>query len=99
MRAKAAQIHIASLTNVQQSDRLSPKQWTISCRRNAKFAGKAELDEHLEEIADLPTFKQNLEYDPRILDAAMWRDGLRTQYRCLELGLNIHSLHLQHTPA
>lgn len=28
----------------------------------------------------------------------MWRDCLRRQFGCLNLGLTIHSVHLQHIP-
>ena len=94
MQPKDTRAQKTTLSDVQNLSALSKKRWSVIWRRKEKFQGKEEMDEHLEGL-DLPSDRQVLEYDPRIHDAPSWRDGLRRQYRCLDLGFTIRTVRLR----
>ncbi|KAI9768990.1 MAG: hypothetical protein M1840_004586 [Geoglossum simile] len=72
-----------------------PKAFTIKWTRKAKFPGFNDLMAWIDEEGPvLPTDKQLAEKDPRKYPGKQWRDSVRRQYRCRELGLQIFSLSL-----
>ncbi|KAL8845881.1 MAG: hypothetical protein Q9221_008987 [Calogaya cf. arnoldii] len=97
MRPQEAKHQVASLQDLASLSKLKRKKWTVWWKNQTRFQGKEELDNHLEEIGvDLPSTKQTLKADPRHYDAPTWRDCLRRQIECKNLGLNLHSVQLSH---
>lgn len=86
-----------SLADLAGLDTFKSQPWPIIWHRHAKFPGKRELDEYLDENGfDLPSDQQKVEVDTRLCDAAQWRDCIRRQFTCLRSGLNIYSVHLKY---
>lgn len=100
MRPAQTGASLATLEDVSLLSKRDGKQWDIIWKKSQKFNGKDILDKHLEDVvADLPSTKQILDADPRLYDAPSWRDSIRRQFHCQELGLNIRSIQLIHTPS
>ncbi|KAI9782078.1 MAG: hypothetical protein M1839_005424 [Geoglossum umbratile] len=67
---------------------LLPKVFTIKWTRKAKFPGFDDLMAWIDDEGPvLPTDKQPAEKDPRKYNGKQWRDSVRRQYQCRELGL------------
>ena len=102
MRDRAHQPTRATLKEVQELDKRTPKQWTILWKKTENLDRDLELNDHVKTLMvdgkKLPSTEQPLTVDPRSAEAAAWRDSIKRQYRCKDLSLTISSLELSHKP-
>lgn len=87
------------LSDLKALPKIPRQNWKILWKRGANFPEKKELDQHLEAASTpLPSYRQILDIDPQLCaDLLQWRDCIKRQYKCLQLGMTVHSIHLTHS--
>ena len=63
MRPQSDRPALVTQEDIARLSHLETKEWRIVWKKAQKFEGKAELDNHLEDFADLPSTSQILEAD------------------------------------